>query len=678
MELQTDIQYLKGVGEKRAKLLRKLGVQTVGDLLRFYPRAYENWANVTTIEEARIGEVSCVRAVADKKPVGARIRQGLTLYKTDVTDGRSIMQVTIFNNNYLADKLEAGEEYLFYGKVGGSLWKKEMNTPMIEKAEGNDRIRPVYRQTQGLPSRTIERLVGNALRLCGDKLVETLPGPMRDTYALCTIGDALRNIHFPPDEDRIEQARRRLIFEELLTLTLGMRLMRSHTRTRTSFQAIEDCTDVFLRALPFTPTNAQRRAVAAIVADMRRDTPMNRLLQGDVGSGKTAVAAAAVYQAVRSSMQCALMAPTEILSVQHYHTMQQFFAPFGVRVRLLTGSTKASEKKQIYAAIQNGEIDLLVGTHALLTDEVRFRRLGFVITDEQHRFGVQQRAILGEKGRQPHTLVMSATPIPRTLALMIYGDLDVSVLDELPPGRKAVKTYAVDGEKRERVWNYVRQHLDRGLQGYVVCPLVEEGDVPAAAAQEYAEMLRQGAFRGYNVGLLHGKMRPKEKEKTMAAFAAGEIRLLVSTTVIEVGVDVPNAVIMVIENAERFGLSQLHQLRGRIGRGSEASTCVLISDAENEEAQHRMRIMTQTNDGFRIADEDLKMRGPGDFFGSRQHGLPEMKIADMLSQTQLMNEASDCAQRMLDADPRLSSAAYAPLRQAVEQLYANVGDGGMN
>ena len=678
MNLHTDIQYLKGVGEKRAKLLGKLGVRTVGDLLHFYPRAYEDWANVTSIEEARIGEVCCVRAVADRKPVGARIRQGLTLYKTDVTDGRSIMQVTIFNNNYLADKLEAGEEYLFYGKVGGSLWKKEMNTPMIEKAAGSDRIRPVYRQTQGMSSRTIERLAANALSACLDQVPETLPKPIRDTYCLCGIADALRQIHFPQDADHMEQAKRRLIFEELLTLTLGMRLMRSHTRERTSFRTGEDCTGVFLHALPFVPTGAQRRAVAAIVADMRRQTPMNRLLQGDVGSGKTAVAAAAVYQAVRSGMQCALMAPTEILSIQHYHTMQRFFAPFGVRVRLLTGSTKASEKKEIYAALQSGEIDLLVGTHALLTDNVHFRRLGFVITDEQHRFGVQQRSLLGEKGRQPHMLVMSATPIPRTLALMIYGDLDVSVLDELPPGRQAIKTYAVDGEKRERVWNYVRQHLDRGLQGYVVCPLVEEGDVPAAAAQEYAEMLRQGAFRGYSVGLLHGKMKPKDKEKTMAAFAAGEIQLLVSTTVIEVGVDVPNAVVMVIENAERFGLSQLHQLRGRIGRGSEASSCVLISDAGGDEAMRRLRIMTRTNDGFRIADEDLKMRGPGDFFGSQQHGLPEMKIADMLSQTELMNEASDCAQRMLTADPTLSSPAYRPLRQAVEQLYAGVGDSGMN
>ena len=678
MELQTDIQYLKGVGERRAKLLRKLEIRTVGDLLRFYPRAYEDWQHVVSIADARIGEVCCVRAIVDHKPVGARIRQGLTVYKTDVTDGRSILQVTIFNQDYTADKLEAGEEYLFYGKVGGSLWKKEMNTPAIEKAAGGERIRPIYRQTQGITSRVIERLVRTALDGCADKVPETLPAPIRERYGLCTIADALRDIHFPADTDCAQRARRRLIFEELLTLTLGMRLMRSRARSRTGFQIRADETETFLCALPFRPTGAQRRAVADVVAEMHRPFPMNRLLQGDVGSGKTAVAAAAVYQAVRSGMQCALMAPTEILAAQHFQTMSRFFAPFDMRVRLLTGSTKAAEKKKICAALQAGEIDLVVGTHALLTDRVQFRSLGLVITDEQHRFGVQQRAVLGEKGAQPHLLVMSATPIPRTLALMIYGDLDVSVLDELPPGRKPVKTYAVDGGKRERVWNYVRQHLDRGLQGYIVCPLVEEGDVPAASAQEYAAMLREGAFRGYSVGLLHGRMKPREKEAVMASFAAGETQLLVSTTVIEVGVDVPNAVIMVIENAERFGLSQLHQLRGRIGRGAAASTCILISDAPGEEAQRRLRVMTHTADGFRIADEDLQMRGPGDFFGSRQHGLPDLKIADMLSQTQLMHEATDCAERLLRLDPQLSAAANRPLRQAVAQLYSNVGSSGMN
>ena len=678
MELKTDIQYLKGVGEKRAQLLRKLGVQTVGDLLHFYPRAYEDWSQIVSIDDARIGEVCCVRAIVDRKPVGARIRQGLTLYKTDVTDGKSIMQITIFNNRYLAEKLEAGEEYLFFGRVGGSLWKKEMNTPLAEKAGSAARIRPIYRQTEGMPSRTIERLMATALESCVSRCPETLPAWIRDRYCLCAIEDSLRDVHFPPDMDYANHARRRLMFEELLTMTLGMRLLRGRSRTRTGFAVKTDETADFLAGLPFTLTNAQRRAVQAITADMARDVPMNRLLQGDVGSGKTVVAAAAVYNAVQNGMQCALMAPTEILAIQHFNTMQRFFEAFDIRVALLTGSTRASEKKKIYAALQAGGIDLLVGTHALLTPEVTFRKLGLVITDEQHRFGVEQRAALGEKGANPHILVMSATPIPRTLALMIYGDLDVSVLDELPPGRKPVKTYAVTSEKRERALGYVRDHLDKGLQAYVVCPLVEEGETPMAAAQAYAEELREGIFRNYNVGLLHGRMKPKEKESVMRAFAAGEVQLLVSTTVIEVGVDVPNAVIMVIENAERFGLSQLHQLRGRIGRGQAASTCILISDAQNDEALRRLRILTQTNDGFKIADEDLQMRGPGDFFGARQHGLPEMKIADLLHETQLVHEVGACAEALLQRDPELSEPQHRPLRAAVDALYSGVGSSGMN
>ena len=678
MELKTDIQYLKGVGEKRAQLLRKLGVRTVGDLLHFYPRAYEDWSKIVSIDEARIGEVCCIRAIVDRKPVGARIRQGLTLYKTDVTDGKSIMQITIFNNRFLADKLEAGEEYLFFGRVGGSLWKKEMNTPLAEKASGGARIRPIYRQTEGMTSRTIERLAATALDACVSRCPETLSAGIRDKYCLCGIQDSLRYVHFPPDMDYAAHARRRLTFEELLTLTLGMRLLRSRNRARTCFALQADETAAFVGKLPFTLTNAQRRAVAAIAADMTRNVPMNRLLQGDVGSGKTVVAAAAVYNAVRSGMQCALMAPTEILAMQHFGTMTKFFEPFGLRVALLTGSTRAAEKKKIYAALQKGEIDLLVGTHALLTPDVTFQKLGLVITDEQHRFGVEQRAALGEKGEEPHILVMSATPIPRTLALMIYGDLDVSVLDELPPGRKPVKTYAVTSEKRERALGYVRDHLDKGMQGYIVCPLVEESDAPMASAESYAAELREGAFRNYRVGLLHGRMRPKEKEEVMRAFAAGEVQLLVSTTVIEVGVDVPNAVIMVIENAERFGLSQLHQLRGRIGRGQASATCILISDAQNDEALRRLRIMTQTNDGFRIADEDLQMRGPGDFFGARQHGLPEMKIADLVSETQLVHEAGACAEALLQRDPELSAAENRSLRAAAEALLGAVGSSGMN
>lgn len=678
MDLQTDIQYLKGVGEKRAALLRKLGICTVDDLLHFYPRTYEDWTNIRTIEEAAIGETCCVRAVVDRKPIGVRIRKGMTVFKTDVTDGKSLMQITIFNNRFLAEKLETGEEYLFFGRVSGNLWKKEMVSPMAEKPQSAERIHPVYRLTEGLSSRTVERLVSAALEHCAAQCAETLPESIRDTYCLCGIRDALYNIHFPPDADYADHARRRLIFEELLTLTLSMRSMRTRNRARTECAALNDCTAAFLHTLPFVPTGAQSRAVQAIAADMARNVPMNRLLQGDVGSGKTAVAAAAVYLAAQNGMQCAFMAPTEILAMQHFKTLSAFFEDSDIRIALLTGSAKASEKRKIYAALQSGEIHVLVGTHALITPEVVFHRLGLVITDEQHRFGVEQRAALGEKGDNPHLLVMSATPIPRTLALMIYGDLDVSVLDELPPGRKPVKTYAVTGEKRERVWNYVKKYLDKGMQGYIVCPLVEEGELPLAAAEEYAAQLREGPFHRYTVGLMHGRMKPRDKEEVMRNFADRNIQLLVSTTVIEVGVDVPNAAIMVIENAERFGLSQLHQLRGRIGRGQAESSCILISDAQNDEALRRLRIMTQTNDGFRIADEDLKMRGPGDFFGARQHGLPQMKIADMLEQTELVHEAGEAAEKLLREDPNLSAPEHRALCAAVEKLFAKIGSSGMN
>ena len=677
-QTHTDIRYLKGVGEKRAGLFHRLGVDSIDALLRFYPRAYEDWSKVVSIASAPFGEPCCIKAIVSRMPSKHLIRKGLTLYKAEVTDSVSLMQITFFNNPYAAEKLKEGEEYLFFGRVGGQLGRREMASPLVEPAQAGGRIRPIYAQTQGLSSRVIESCVAHALALRKDELNDPLPDTLRQEYSLCHLRFAMENIHFPADEEALLRARRRLVFEELLTLQLGLLRLKARTRTQTALQAVQDYSEAFFALLPFSPTGAQRRAISECLQDMRSATPMSRLLQGDVGSGKTAVAAALIHTAAKNGLQCAMMAPTGILAEQHYHTLEGFLGPAGIHCALLTGATRTAEKKEMKALLTSGEIDLVVGTHALLQKDVVFRRLGLVITDEQHRFGVGQRAALADKGGNPHLLVMSATPIPRTLALMIYGDLDISILDELPPGRQKIKTYAVGSRLHQRVYAYIRKHLDQGLQAYIVCPLVEEGETELTAAQEYAQKLQNGPFRGYRLGLLHGRMKPKEKEDTMRRFAANDIQLLVSTTVVEVGVDVPNAVVIVIENAERFGLSQLHQLRGRVGRGRHPSSCILISDAENGQAKQRLQTMCETTDGFQIADADLKMRGPGDFFGARQHGLPALKIANMVTDMEALKQAQEAARGILQADPGLAKAENAGLRQAVERLFQTVGETGLN
>lgn len=670
MDKNTNIQYLKGVGEKRAKILNKLDIFTVGDLLRFYPRDYMDWSKITTIAGAPYDANCCIRAVVNHKPKGAKIRKGMTIYKTIVTDGESLMNITIFNNKYAAESLEAGEEYLFYGKVGGNFYRREMTSPLIAPVENGIRIRPVYHQSAGINSKAIEKLVRQAYEIRKDYFTDCIPQSLRDKLCLMEINKAVYELHFPTNEDTVSEARRRLIFEELFIFQLGLMKLKGNRKESTPVSIEKDFTDEFIKSLPFTLTGAQSRAVRESIGQMTSNYTMNRLLQGDVGSGKTAVAAALIYTVFRNGYQSAFMAPTEILAQQHYKTCLKFFENTDIKIGLLTGSVTAAKKREIKAQLKSGEISLIVGTHALIQDDVEFRNLGLVITDEQHRFGVKHRGALSGKGDRPHTLVMSATPIPRTLALMLYGDLDVSILDELPPGRQPIETYAIDTAKRHRAFNYVKKHLDEGRQGYIVCPLVEEGETELAAAQEYSENIARGFFSGYTVGLLHGKMKPKDKEDVMARFVSGEIKLLVSTTVIEVGVDVPNSVIMVIENAERFGLSQLHQLRGRIGRGKYKSTCILITDAQNEAAQRRMKVMTRTTDGFKIADEDLKMRGPGDFFGSRQHGLPDMKIA-MLTDTALLNEANRFAREIIIDDPGFEKEENANLGQAISELFSS-------
>ena len=680
MKLDTDIKYLKGVGERRAAMLSRLGVFDVNALVRLYPRVYEDWSRIKSINEAQIGEICCIKGIVGSPVRKSLIRKGLTLYKTEITDGSGIMGITIFNSRFAAEKLTEGDEFLFFGRVGGNLYRKEMNSPEIEPSEGADRIRPIYPQTHGLNSKIIEKLVRTALTECRDELVDPIPLWLREKYCLMNLPDSLWNIHFPKSPDYLEEARRRLIFEELLILQLGLEKMRSQTQKNAGAIIERDFSEEYFSHLPFSPTGAQRRAVKEAMRDMMSGRQMNRLLQGDVGSGKTAVAAALVYSAAKNSMQSALMAPTEVLAEQHYKTFLKLFEGCGINVELLTGSDTAAQKRRKKEALKAGEIDLLIGTHAIFQSDVEFKSLALVITDEQHRFGVEQRNALGEKGENPHLYVMSATPIPRTLALIIYGELDISILDELPPGRQKIETYAVTSELRQRAYNYVKKHLDAGRQGYIICPLVDEGesDTELASAVKYADELQRGDFRGYTVGLMHGKMKSVDKKKVMESFSKGETQLLVSTTVIEVGVDVPNAVIMVIENAERFGLSQLHQLRGRIGRGQYKSTCILITDAKNDTAQRRIKVMETTTDGFKIADEDLRLRGPGEFFGSRQHGLPEMKIADMLEDRSTLEETQRAAREIIAHDPELSSPESVALKNEIQRLFDAVGSAGMN
>lgn len=666
---KQKITTLKGVGEKRAALFEKIGAPTVGALLRLYPRTYEDWKVSASILGAPVGEICTVCARVLQTPTEHRIRKGMTLYKVTVTDDESDLLLTFFNNRYVQNLLVPGETYLFRGRMSGSLLRREMSSPEFLQQSKATQLLPVYPQTEGLTSRQIASAVQNALLLLPDPLHDPLPDALRQQYGLCHLRFAIWNIHRPQNEDALAVARRRLIFEELLVLQLGLWRLKRREKAENTCPLQKDYTAEFEKLLPYTLTGAQKRAIREAVADMKGKSPMNRLVQGDVGSGKTAVAAALCYTVIKNGRQAALMAPTEILAAQHFESLSKMYAGTGIRVALLTGSLTPAKRRKLLEELESGEIDLAVGTHALITDAVRFRNLSLVVTDEQHRFGVAQRTALAEKGEHAHMLVMSATPIPRTLALMIYGDLDLSVLDERPPGRQPIASYRIDSSKRQRAYGYIRRHIEQGRQGYIICPLVEEGESDMASVTEYTRRLREEVFPDLRIGMLHGKMKPKEKDAVMAAFAAGDLDLLVSTTVVEVGVDVPNAVIMLIENAERYGLSQLHQLRGRIGRGKYPSTCIFLSDARGEEANERLKIMCSTDDGFKIADEDLRLRGPGDFFGSRQHGLPQLRIANMADDIEVLRQAQACAKELLAKDPELSASEHRGLRAEVRQLF---------
>jgi len=669
--LFSDIEYLKGVGKARGEKYRKLGITNPYGLIYHIPRSYLDFRCHVPVAQAPVGEYSVLKLTVYKKTPPQRIRGGLVICKAAATDGMTDILIVVYNNVYAYHSLQEGAVYYMYGKVTGSLLRREISSPTWLRADEDVLIQPVYHLTQGLSAAMIRTNMKQALSIMRQEPFETLPDDILGKYELRPLMWALENIHFPTGEAAAEEARTRLAFDELLKLSLGMALMKTRTRRSTAAalgypEGIEE----FVSGLPFTLTDDQRRAADEIVSDLRRNIPMNRLLQGDVGSGKTAVAAAACFFAAKSGAQSALMAPTEILAMQHFRTLSGFLEPFGVKVVLLTGSMTAKKKAALREEIASGEAQVIVGTHAIIQKDVEYKSLALVITDEQHRFGVNQRAALAEKGDSPHRLVMSATPIPRTLALIIYGDLDISVIKQLPLGRKPVKTYAVTGKLRHRAFGFVRDRLDEGRQAYVVCPMIEDSESDLFAVKTYAEEAAKGDLRGYETALLHGRMKAAEKEKVMKQFRDGAIKVLICTTVVEVGVDVPNAAVMVIENAERFGLSQLHQLRGRVGRGEYESTCILITDNTSEDCVKRMKIMSSTTDGFRISEEDLKMRGPGDFFGSAQHGLPPLKIADIACNMELLSRAQKCAGELLAGDPDLSQPSHRALRMDVMRLFS--------
>lgn len=673
LSLNSNIKYIKGVGEKRAGLFNSLGIFDVNALIHFYPRKYEDWSQTKTVSTAENGCEISVKATMITPVKEHMVRRGMTLYKCRFSDGESIINVTIFNNKYLAQSLRIYEDYVLFGRLEKNLTSASMSSPKIEKADTGIKIHPIYSATGKLTSNAIAKVIKTALDEIGE-IPESLDSEIRQKYNLITLDRAIRQIHFPDTQTDAEDARKRLIFEELLTLQLGLLLLKSKKKSKTSVIIKKDYSAEFSALLPFELTNAQKRAINDCVTDLKSGYPMGRLIQGDVGSGKTAVAASLCFTMIKNGYQCALMAPTEILAVQHYNSLSKMLTPTGIRVELLTGSTKAKDKKQIKSDLIDGKIDLLIGTHAIIQNDVEFNRIGLVITDEQHRFGVKQRASLAEKGENIHTLVMSATPIPRTLGLILYGDLDISIIDELPPGRQKIRTDVVDSRYRKRIYKFIKDAVARGEQAYIICPMVEENEEAfnLKSVQQYAEELANGEFYGYPLGLLHGKMKPKEKENVMNAFSNGDIHILIATTVVEVGVDVPNATVMVVENAERFGLSQLHQLRGRIGRGEKQSYCILISDSKSEKSRERLAVMKNNSDGFKIADEDLKARGPGDFFGERQHGLPRLKIADMLQDIDILKMAQECAQEILTNDSSLEGNNHKALYAGIKAMFDNL------
>ena len=671
----TPVRYLKGVGPKTAERFEKLGILTLSDLLCHYPRRYLDFSKPYSIAEAPADTECVVKAEVFAKPGGRILPGGRRMERITAGDDVSSLEITWFNNPYAAQKLELGQEYYFQGIVTGGMLRRQMVNPQV-RTDAQVKSSPfeaVYPQTEGLTSSAIAKCVRQLLPHA-ELLPDPLPSEMLKKYRLLSKADAVRAIHCPATEEEAFAARRRLIYEELLVLQLGIGRMKNHGAASTGAPMKKADASPFWESLPFSPTGAQRRAVEEILTDMSGETSMNRLLQGDVGSGKTLVAAAAIWACIRAGYQAALLAPTEILASQHAENLNRLLSPFGMRVALLTGGMKAAARRTTLAAIRDDEADLIVGTHAILSEGVEFAWLGLAVVDEQHRFGVRQRGLLAEKAANPHLLVMSATPIPRTLGLLMYGDLDISILDELPPGRKPVKTRCITGKKRADLYGFLDREIDSGRQVYIVCPAIEDaGGSGLNAVKSYYEDIAKAYLPDRRVGLMHGKLKPKEKAEVMDDFKSGRLDALVSTTVIEVGVDVPNATVMVIENAERYGLSALHQLRGRVGRGAAESWCFLVSDNASESVQKRLKFLCSTSDGFAVAQYDLETRGPGDFFGSRQHGLPTLQIADLMNDTRTLHAAQSEAVALLAEDPLLERPEHALLARQVEQMFDKAG-----
>ncbi len=679
--LNDPVTILKGVGPARAKQFENLNIFTLRDLICHFPRGYEDRTKIVPIEKLQPDVPACFKGMVMNTPRASHIRKGLDLTKVQVADHSGRLNLTFFNNKYAAEALQYGKEYIFYGAVSGDFIGYNMTNPVFEAMDTppvtTRRILPIYPLTAGLSNAVMLKTVRQALAVC-DVPAEILPEEVRHKYDILPADRAYAAIHEPGSMTEAELAKKRLIFEEFFVFSAGLALMRT-ARAEKKTDAYEDVDlSAFYKALPFALTGAQLRSIGEILKDFQKGAPMNRLVQGDVGSGKTMVAAAAAYCAIRNCRQAALMAPTEILAEQHYQSLGRLLSPLGIRTELLTGSMTVREKRMIRERIASGEAQLIVGTHALLSDTTSFQNLGVVITDEQHRFGVSQRARLSAKGADPHLLVMSATPIPRTLALLMYGDLDVSILDERPPGREDVDTFLVGESYRPRINAFIRKQVAEGHQCFIVCPAVEENeDLGIKAATVWAETLQKTVFPDLRIALLHGQMKGTEKEEAMASFARGEADIMVATTVIEVGVDVPNATLMVIEDADRFGLSQLHQLRGRVGRGKAKSYCILTSHNRNQETLQRLKALCKTTDGFKIAEEDLKLRGPGDFFGSRQSGLPAFRVADLSFDLATLKEAQQASAEWIDRYGASDLPEAVALRERIGDLFLRA-EGTMN
>lgn len=670
MDIRDSVKSLKGVGDKKAAALEKLGIYTVEDMLLYFPRDYEDRRNETSVAAAREGEKALIKARVDAVLDSGYRRGGRRMLTLRISDGTGSMEAVFFNGAYLKNAFKKGGQYTFFGTVRSNFGKKQMIHPVFSSGDEERGILPVYPLTKGISQKEMRKWQREALKAASDA-EDFLRDDVIKRNRLCSLSYAIENVHFPKERQKLLEARYRLIFDELIVLQTGLAAVkRASGEERKCIPFSKDVRmEEYADSLPFAMTKAQKRCVNEIERDLERDVPMNRLVQGDVGSGKTAVAEAAMYKAVKSGFQAVMMAPTEILARQHFEGIRENFSAFGIEVGFLSGSMKAAEKREVLRRVSEGSVNVLTGTHAVIQPEVEFKRLGLVITDEQHRFGVNQRIRLREKGENPNILVMTATPIPRTLAVVLYGDLDVSVIDELPAGRKRTVTRSVSPDERDKCYDFVEKQIEQGRQAYVVTPLIEESDsMDARSAQETAAELTK-RFAGYDVALVHGGMKQQEKDRIMESFYRGDIQVLVATVVIEVGINVPNATVIVIENAERFGLAQLHQLRGRVGRGRHRSYCFLITDGASGIAAERAGIMESSGDGFYIAEEDMRLRGPGEIFGTRQHGLPDLNIADLAKHMDILKRAGEEARLITEEDPGLRLEKNRPLREKTEKLF---------